>query len=202
MATSSKPRSLAAVRRSASFCRACDLWREATQTVFGEGPADAKLFFVGEQAGDREDREGRPFVGPAGHLLDEVLAEIGIDRRAVYVTNVVKHFKFELRGKRRLHKRADAAEVAACLQWLERELERVRPRYVVCLGAVAAKIVLGRGFRLTRERGRWIALEPGRWALATVHPAFVLRARAGANGEDELRRFREDLRQLRDPPVA
>lgn len=170
--------------------------------MFGEGPADAKLFFVGEQAGDREDREGRPFVGPAGHLLDEVLAEIGIDRHAVYVTNVVKHFKFELRGKRRLHKRADAAEVAACLQWLERELERVRPRYVVCLGAVAAKIVLGRAFRLTRERGRWIALEPGRWALATVHPAFVLRARAGANGEDELRRFREDLRQLRDPPVA
>lgn len=201
MTPPSKPRSLSALRRSARDCRACDLWRGATQTVFGEGPADAEVFFVGEQAGDREDREGRPFVGPAGHLLDEVLAEVGIDRRDVYVTNVVKHFKFELRGKRRLHKRADAAEVAACLQWLESELERVRPRYVVCLGAVAAKVVLGRGFRLTQERGKWIPLQPGRWALATVHPAFVLRARIGAHGEDERRRFRQDLMRLRNPPA-
>jgi DNA polymerase len=200
MTPPSKPRSLSALRKSARSCRACDLWRDATQTVFGEGPADAEVFLVGEEAGDREDREGRPFVGPAGHLLDEVLAEVGVDRREIYVTNVVKHFKFELRGKRRLHKRADAAEVAACLQWLEQELARVRPRYVVCLGAVAAKIVLGRGFRLTHERGKWIALEPGRWALGTVHPAFVLRARTGAHGEEELRRFRHDLRQLRTPP--
>lgn len=195
-----KSRPLSALRRSARSCHACDLWRAATQTVFGEGPEDASVFFVGEQAGDREDLEGRPFVGPAGHLLDEVLAEIGIDRRDVYVTNVVKHFKFQVRGKRRLHKSADAAEVAACLQWLDRELDRIRPSHVVCLGAVAAKVILGRGFKLARERGKWIALGPGRWALATVHPAFVLRARSGSGGEEELRRFREDLRQLRDLP--
>lgn len=168
--------------------------------MFGEGPEDASVFLIGEQAGDREDREGRPFVGPAGQLLDEVLAEIGIDRRDVYVTNVVKHFKFEVRGKRRLHKSADAAEVAACLQWLDRELDRIRPRHVVCLGAVAAKIILGREFKLVQERGKWIALEPGRWALAMVHPAFVLRARIGSHGEEERRRFRADLRQLRDLP--
>ncbi|WP_291186423.1 UdgX family uracil-DNA binding protein [Dokdonella sp.] len=195
-----KPPSLAALKKSARTCRSCDLWRDATQTVFGEGPPDARMFFIGEQAGDKEDREGRPFVGPAGHLLDEVLAEVGIDRRDVYVTNVVKHFKFELRGKRRLHKRADAAQVAACLQWLDAELARVRPRYVVCLGSLAAKIVLGRGFKLMQERGRWIALDVGQWALATVHPSYVLRARSGSGGEDELRRFRRDLMKLRDPP--
>jgi DNA polymerase len=195
-----KSASLARLERSARDCRACDLWRHATQTVFGEGPANATFFFIGEQAGDKEDREGRPFVGPAGRLLDELLAEVGIDRGDVYVTNVVKHFKFELRGKRRMHKSANAAEVAACLQWLERERARIRPRFIVCLGALAAKIVLGTAFRLTRERGRWIRLGPAQWALATVHPAAVLRAHAGPHGDEARAAFRDDLMKLRHPP--
>lgn len=197
-----KPPALSTLRRSARACHACDLWRAATQTVFGEGPDDANIMLVGEQAGDKEDLEGRPFVGPAGHLLDAVLAEVGIDRGDVYVTNVVKHFKFELRGKRRLHKRANAAEVAACLQWLDREIARIRPRWIVCLGSLAAKVVLGSGFRLMERRGDWIELDKNQWALATVHPAFVLRARIGARGEEEFARFRDDLMKLRDPPGA
>jgi len=197
-----KPPSLMRLKQSARACRACDLWRHATQTVFGEGPEGATFFFIGEQAGDKEDREGHPFIGPAGQLLDDVLAEVGIDRRDVYVTNVVKHFKFELRGKRRLHKRANAAEVAACLQWLEAERARIRPRYIVCLGALAAKVVFGTGFGLMRERGRWIRLEPAQWGIATVHPAAVLRARAGSDGEDARAAFRADLMKLRHPPEA
>jgi DNA polymerase len=197
-----KPPALSTLRRSARDCRDCDLWRAATQTVFGEGPDDAKIMFLGEQAGDKEDLEGRPFVGPAGHLLDAVLADVGIARSDVYVTNVVKHFKFELRGKRRLHKRANAAEVAACLQWLDREIARIRPRWIVCLGSLAAKIVLGSGFKLMERRGEWVALGKDQWALATVHPAFVLRARIGARGEEEFARFRDDLVKLRDPPGA
>ncbi|MGN6521296.1 MAG: UdgX family uracil-DNA binding protein [Dokdonella sp.] len=195
-----RPPSLTTLRRSARACRACDLWRPATQTVFGEGPEDAPIVIIGEQAGDKEDLEGRPFVGPAGHLLDVVLEDVGIDRSTVYVTNVVKHFKFELRGKRRLHKRANAAEVAACLQWLDRELARIRPRIVVCLGSLAAKVVLGSGFRLMQQRGEWVERGEGQWALATVHPAYVLRARIGARGEEEFARFRADLMKLRDPP--
>jgi DNA polymerase len=200
MPSTPRPPSLSATKKAARACRACDLWRPATQTVFGEGPANAKIVFVGEQAGDKEDLEGRPFVGPAGHLLDAVLADVGIDRRDVYVTNVVKHFKFEVRGKRRLHKRANAAEVAACLQWLDRELARIGPRCIVCLGSLAAKVVLGAGFKVTARRGEWIALGKDQWALATVHPAYVLRARIGARGEEEFRRFRDDLMKLRDPP--
>jgi uracil-DNA glycosylase family protein len=195
-----KPLSLARLKQSARDCRACDLWRPATQTVFGEGPANATFFFIGEQAGDREDREGRPFIGPAGQLLDAVLAEVGIDRTKVYVTNVVKHFKFELRGKRRMHKSANAAEVAACLQWLDRERARIRPRCIVCLGALAAKIVFGTAFKLTRDRGRWIRLEPAQWALATVHPAAVLRALGGSHGDEARAAFRDDLMKLRHPP--
>ncbi|MBA8884387.1 DNA polymerase [Dokdonella fugitiva] len=196
-----KPPPLATLRRSARACRACDLWRPATQTVFGEGPGDARIVVIGEQAGDKEDLEGRPFVGPAGHLLDVVLEDVGIDRSSAYVTNVVKHFKFELRGKRRLHKRANAAEVAACLQWLDRELARIRPRIVVCLGSLAAKVVLGSGFRLMQRRGEWIERGEGQWAIATVHPAYVLRARIGARGEEEFARFRADLMKLRHPPA-
>jgi DNA polymerase len=169
--------------------------------VFGEGPGDARIVVIGEQAGDKEDLEGRPFVGPAGHLLDVVLEDVGIDRSSAYVTNVVKHFKFELRGKRRLHKRANAAEVAACLQWLDRELARIRPRIVVCLGSLAAKVVLGSGFRLMQRRGEWIERGEGQWAIATVHPAYVLRARIGARGEEEFARFRADLMKLRHPPA-
>ncbi|MBA8886667.1 DNA polymerase [Dokdonella fugitiva] len=197
-----KPPALSTLRKSARACRDCDLWRRATQTVFGEGPEDANILFVGEQAGDKEDLAGRPFVGPAGHLLDAVLADIGVDRSDIYVTNVVKHFKFELRGKRRTHKRANAAEVAACLHWLDRELERIRPRWIVCLGSLAAKVVLGSGFRLMQRRGEWIERDKGQWALATVHPAYVLRARIGARGEEEFARFRADLMHLRHPPGA
>ena len=200
MSSARKPPSLSRLRQAARTCHACDLWRHATQTVFGEGPANATFFFIGEQAGDKEDREGRPFVGPAGHLLDEVLAEVGIDRHDVYVTNVVKHFKFELRGKRRMHKSADAAEVAACLQWLERERERIRPRYIVCLGALASRIVLGNKFKVTEGRGQWVRLGPGQWALATVHPAAVLRAHGRSRGDDARAAFRADLMKLRHPP--
>jgi len=194
-------RPIASLRKAARDCRACDLWKAATQTVFGEGPDEARVVLVGEQAGDQEDREGHPFVGPAGRLLDQVLAEIGIDRRALYVTNIVKHFKFELRGKRRLHKSADAAEVAACLHWLDAEMERIRPRYIVCLGAVAAKVILGSAFRIMRDRGQWKRTGENRWAFATVHPAFVLRARKGGGGEAALDEFRRDLELLLDPPA-
>jgi len=200
MAQTRKSESLADVQRAAKRCRACPLWRNATQTVFGEGPSAARIFILGEQAGDQEDRAGVPFVGPAGQLLDRALSDVGIRREEVYVTNVVKHFKFELRGKRRLHKRASAAEVEACLQWLERELERVQARHVVCLGAVAARVMLGSAFRLTAQRGEWIALDDGRWCLATVHPAFVLRSRIGGDGEKAYREFVADLKQLRKLP--
>ena len=198
-ASKSAQRDLTAVARAARRCRACSLWEHATQTVFGEGPVDARFFFIGEQAGDQEDRTGHPFVGPAGGLLDKALGDIGIARDEVYVTNVIKHFKFELRGKRRIHKRADAAEIAACLQWLERELDRLQPRYVVCLGAMAARVMLGNGFKLLRERGRWLRLNERQWCLATVHPAYVLRSRdnyAAAYAD-----FVADLKPLRKPPA-
>jgi DNA polymerase len=168
--------------------------------VFGEGPAKAAIMLVGEQAGDQEDRIGQPFVGPAGRLLEKALGEIGIDKREVYVTNVIKHFKFELRGKRRLHKRANAAEIEACLRWLDAELEQVEPRYLVCLGALAAKVVFGSAFRLQQQRGEWISLEHGRWAMATVHPAFVLRSRIASGFESAYAGFVADLRLLERLP--
>ncbi|MBS7456997.1 UdgX family uracil-DNA binding protein [Coralloluteibacterium stylophorae] len=167
--------SIAALRRQAAECRACDLWEHATQTVFGAGSAKARVVLVGEQAGDREDIEGRPFVGPAGTLLRGVLEEVGIDTAEVYVTNAVKHFRFEQRGKVRLHKRANAAQQAACRQWLAAELDRIRPRQVVCLGALAAQNVFGNDFRLTAQRGRWQELAGAR-GMATWHPSAVLRA--------------------------
>jgi len=191
---------LAALRRAARRCRACPLWEKATQTVFGEGPDDARLFVIGEQAGDKEDLQGHPFVGPSGKLLDRALADAGIAREQIYVTNVIKHFKFELRGKRRLHKRADATEIAACSQWLDRELARVQPRYVVCLGAMAAHVMLGAEFGLMRERGKWHRLEDGRWCLATVHPSYVLRSRIAGGFDDTYAGFVADLKQLRRLP--
>lgn len=199
MPSTPRPPSLSATKKAARACRACDLWRPATQAVFGEGPANAKIVFVGEQAGDKEDLEGRPFVGPAGHLLDAVLADVGIDRRDVYVTNVVKHFKFEVRGKRRLHKRANAAEVAACLQWLDRELARIGPRCIVCLGSLAARVVLGpasRSRRVAASGSHWAGTS-GRWRPCIRRTCC---ARIGARGEEEFRRFRDDLMKLRDPP--
>ncbi|MGN2245607.1 UdgX family uracil-DNA binding protein [Frateuria sp. GZRR35] len=170
---------LETIRAEAAACRACPLWQPATQTVFGEGPADARVMLLGEQPGDQEDLAGRPFVGPSGQLLDRALKELGLDRRAMYVTNTVKHFKFESRGKRRLHARANAAEQAACRRWLEAELLRVRPGWIVCLGAMAAQAILGKDVRLQEARGRWHALGDGTQALATVHPSYLLRLTPG-----------------------
>jgi DNA polymerase len=186
---------LVALERAARACRACPLWRPATQTVFGEGPRDALAMLVGEQPGNAEDLAGRPFVGPAGALLDRALAEAGLERDALYLTNTVKHFKFAPRGKVRLHKRATAAEQAACRPWLAAELARIRPRWIVCLGAMAAQTVFGATFRLTRERGRWIELDGGVRALATWHPSAVLRAR-DADRERMRSELARDLRSL------
>ncbi|HEX6832525.1 MAG TPA: UdgX family uracil-DNA binding protein [Rudaea sp.] len=167
--------SIATLRARARGCRDCDLWKHATQTVFGEGPDDAQIVFLGEQPGDAEDRSGHPFVGPSGMLLDRALDDAGVDHGKVYVTNVVKHFKFTPRGKRRMHQRANAQEQAACRHWLESELARIRPQRIVCLGATAAKAMLGPSFGLMRERGRWRDHESGARIMATVHPSYILR---------------------------
>lgn len=169
--------SLAALRRAAAGCRRCDLWREASQTVFGNGPARARLMVIGEQPGDREDQAGRPFVGPAGELLRSLMAQAGLDPATVYLTNTVKHFKFQRRGKRRLHQRANAAEQAACRPWLAAELARLRPPLVLALGAMAAQTVFGNGFRLSVERGQWRLLDEHTRAMASWHPSAILRMR-------------------------
>ena len=178
----------------AAACRACDLWETGTQTVFGEGSETAQLMLVGEQPGDREDLVGRPFVGPAGRILDQGLEEAAIDRSTVYVTNAVKHFKWEARGKRRLHKRPDAAEIAACRPWLDKEIELVQPRVVVCLGATAAQSLLGRSFKVTKQRGELFPQPAGHVITATVHPSSILRAPDAASRESEMAAFIEDLR--------
>jgi DNA polymerase len=198
---SARARSIESLRRSAERCRACPLWKPATQTVFGDGPDDARLVIIGEQAGDREDIEGLPFVGPAGRLLDEALAAVGVDRETIYVTNVIKHFKFELRGKRRLHKRANAAEIAACVGWLHGEIEAILPTHLLCLGAMASRVMLGAKFGLLRERGEWRRLADGRWCLATVHPSAVLRARVSGSYDEAYRAFVADLRKLKRLPA-
>jgi uracil-DNA glycosylase len=183
-------RSLRSLRHAAADCQACPLWRDATQTVFGEGSASADVMFVGEQPGDREDIEGAPFVGPAGRILDQALEDAGIDRGDVYVTNVVKHFKWRQgRGKRRLHQRPNAEEIGACRPWLEAELEAVRPKILVCLGATAAKALLGSGFRVTKERGKFVDSGLAPRATATVHPSSILRI----DDDAERRVAREEL---------
>jgi uracil-DNA glycosylase len=164
------------LREEAAGCRACDLWRTATQTVFGEGSERAEVMMVGEVPGDREDIEGHPFVGPAGRVLDQALEQVGIDRDLVYMTNVVKHFKWRPRGKRRIHQKPNAEEIRACRQWLDAELEAVRPRVLVCLGSVAAQALLGRQFRVTRERGHFVESPLAERVIATVHPSSILRA--------------------------
>lgn len=169
-------RNLKSLREAARDCRGCELWRNATQTVFGEGPSrKAKLMLVGEQPGDREDREGRPFVGPAGRVLDRALADAGIDRGEAYVTNVVKHFKWRPAGKRRLHQRPNAEEIRACRPWLDAELEVVKPQAVVALGATAAKALLGSSFRVSRQRGEFVESDLAPLVTATVHPSAILR---------------------------
>jgi uracil-DNA glycosylase family protein len=164
------------LRKDAAGCRACDLWKTGTQTVFGEGSADAEVMLVGEQPGDREDLEGKPFVGPAGRLLDTALEQAGIDRSRVYVTNVVKHFKWRPRGKRRIHQKPNMEEIGACRRWLEAELETVKPRVIVCLGATAAQALLGRQFRVSRQRGEFVDSPLADRVTATVHPSSILRA--------------------------
>lgn len=191
--------SLATVRAAALRCRACPLWAPATQTVFGEGPGHAHDMLIGEQPGDSEDLQGRPFVGPAGKLLDRALAEAGIDRSTLYLTNTVKHFKYRLRGKRRLHARANAAEQAACRVWLDAELARVRPHRIVCLGSMAAQALFGRSFRLLQERGRWRELPGGTRAFATVHPSYLLRLRDSAEREQAYALFVAELARLAEP---
>jgi DNA polymerase len=168
---------LDALREAAELCHGCDLWRNASQTVFGEGPADAELMFVGEQPGDQEDRLGQPFVGPAGGIFDKALEEVGIDRSRVYVTNAVKHFKWESRGKRRIHQKPNAGELAACRPWLDAELAVLEPRVLVCLGATAAQALLGRTFRVTKQRGTPVDSPLAEVVIATIHPSAILRAR-------------------------
>ena len=185
------------LREAAAGCRGCDLWRNATQTVFGEGPKRAEVMLVGEQPGDQEDRQGHPFVGPSGRLLDEGLSAAGIDRSRVYVTNAVKHFKFvrtEL-TRRRLHKKPSPGEVRACHPWLEEEIRLVRPRVIVALGATAAQALLGPKFRVTQQRGKTVRSEWAGTVIATVHPSAVLRAPADAR-EQARREFFADLRRV------
>jgi uracil-DNA glycosylase len=187
--------SLRQLRLRAADCRACPLWRDATQTVFGRGPARAAVMFIGEQPGDQEDRQGEPFVGPAGRLLRELLEQGGLAVEEVYLTNTVKHFKFRQRGKVRLHQRASAGEQAACRPWLAAELLRLRPRWVVALGAMAAQTLFGNAFLLTRERGRWRALDERTEAIASWHPSAILRMQGQAR-DQALRELRRDLRQV------
>ncbi|HEV2272999.1 MAG TPA: UdgX family uracil-DNA binding protein [Acidobacteriaceae bacterium] len=185
---------LAALREAANSCRGCSLYRHATQAVFGEGRRGAEILFIGEQPGDREDVTGKPFVGPAGKLLDKCLQEAGIDRSKVYVTNAVKHFKWEPRGKIRLHKKPDLAEIAACRPWLEREIAAVGPKLIVCLGATAAQEMLGNKFRLTRHRSE-IFEQPNSPALtATIHPSAILRMPDAEARQQETAQFVSDLR--------
>lgn len=189
---------LAAVSRAAATCRACDLWKAATQTVFGEGSTKAQIMLVGEQPGDQEDRMGRPFVGPAGKLLDQALAKAEIERSKVYVTNVVKHFKWAPaeRGKRRIHKKPRYSEIQACRPWLDAELERVKPEVLVCLGASAAQALLGKDFRVSRQRGQLIQSPLASHVIATVHPSSILRAQDDESRHSQLEAFIQDLRQV------
>jgi DNA polymerase len=182
------------LREAAADCRACPLWEHATQTVFGAGTQGSVAMFVGEQPGDREDIEGAPFVGPAGRLLDEALELAGIDRRAAYVTNAVKHFKWEPRGKRRIHAKPSWSELAACRPWLEAELAVVRPRVLVCLGATAAQSLLGRQFRVTQQRGEWVDSDLAERVTATIHPSAILRQRDEESRHKEMDAFVEDLK--------
>jgi uracil-DNA glycosylase len=182
------------LRQAAAGCRACPLWRSGTQTVFGNGPGSARVMLVGEQPGDQEDLAGEPFVGPAGGILDGALEEAGIERGESYVTNVVKHFKWTPRGKRRIHQKPNADEIAACRPWTLAELEVVQPRVLVCLGATAAHALLGRGVRVTRDRGRPLESELAPIAFATVHPSSILRARDAEARRRERALFVDDLR--------
>lgn len=184
------------LKKAAKNCQACDLWKRGTQTVFGEGAPNAKIMFVGEQPGDQEDLEGRPFVGPAGKLLDRALEDAGIDRKKVYVTNAVKHFSWEPRGKRRIHKKPNAVEIAACRPWLDAEIATLRPKIIVLLGATAAQSLLGRDFRVTQHRGEFLKSELAPYVMATVHPSSILRAPDEQARHDAMKQFITDLKKI------
>ena len=188
--------SLQGLARIAKNCKACELWKRGTQTVFGEGEPDSTVMFVGEVPGDQEDLAGKPFVGPAGNLLNKALAEAGIDRSKAYVTNAVKHFNWEPRGKRRIHKKPSAAEIAACHPWLDAEISRLKPRVIVCLGATAAQALLGRDFRVTQHRGEFIDSPLAPYVAATVHPSSILRAPDDETRREEMKRFVADLQKI------
>lgn len=185
---------LKSLRKAAEHCEGCPLYANATQTVFGAGPASASVMMIGEQPGDVEDKQGEPFVGPAGKLLDKVLVEVGIPRKEVYVTNAVKHFKWTPRGTKRLHAKPNSREIFACRPWLEAELEAIRPEIIVLLGATAAQTLMGSKFRITKQRGRPLESLWSDWTLATYHPSALLRAMQLPDGEQMLKDFREDLR--------
>jgi DNA polymerase len=187
---------LTALKNAAADCKACDLWEKGTQTVFGEGGRRSRVMFIGEQPGNEEDLSGKPFVGPAGRLLDSALAEAGIDRKQTYVTNVVKHFKWEPRGKRRIHKKPNATEIAACRPWLQAELAVVKPDVIVALGATAAQALIGPQFRVTKQRGEFIESTLAPYVMATVHPSSILRAPDDETRQLEYRLFVDDLKKL------
>jgi DNA polymerase len=182
------------LREAAANCRACELWKRGTQTVFGEGGSKTRVMLVGEQPGDQEDIQGRPFVGPAGKILDKALEEAGINRDEVYVTNAVKHFKWEPRGKRRIHKKPNSMEITACKPWIEAEIDVLKPDVIVCLGATAAQALLGREFRVSIQRGTWVSSPLAPFVMATVHPSSLLRAPDEETRRRETKRFIEDLR--------
>jgi uracil-DNA glycosylase len=187
---------LPSLREAARDCKACDLWKNGTQTVFGDGGRRARIIFVGEQPGHEEDLSGKPFVGPAGRLLDQALEEAGIDRSQTYVTNVVKHFKWEPRGKRRIHAKPNAAEIAACRPWLEAEISLIQPEVIVCLGATSAQALLGKQFRVSRQRGEFVKSSLAPRVMATVHPSSILRAPDDETRRVERQRFIDDLKKL------
>jgi len=187
---------LSTLKAAAADCKACDLWKKGTQTVFGEGSRRSAVLFVGEQPGNEEDLTGKPFVGPAGKLFDNALDEAGIDRKQTYVTNVVKHFKWEPRGKRRIHKKPNAVEIAACRPWLEAEIALIKPEVIVALGATAAQSLLGPQFRVTKQRGQFIESTLAPYVMATVHPSSILRAPDDETRHLEYRRFVDDLKKL------
>ncbi len=187
---------LPALRAAAAGCKACPLWKLGTQTVFGEGKTTALVMMVGEQPGDKEDLQGRPFVGPAGAVLDKALAAAGIDRKDVYVTNIVKHFKWEPRGKRRLHKKPNSLEISACRPWLDAEINVVKPQVVVLLGATAAQGILGSQFRVTQQRGQWVQSNIASQVMATVHPSSILRAPDDDSRHEEMAKFVADLKKV------
>jgi uracil-DNA glycosylase family protein len=189
-------RTLEKLKQEAAGCTNCQLYERGTQTVFGEGPPDAPLMLVGEQPGDQEDLQGRPFVGPAGQLLDWSLEKAGIDRSSTYVTNAVKHFKWVPRGKRRIHSKPASAEIRACRPWLDAEIELVKPEVLVCLGATAAQALLGSSFRVSRERGRFVPSNLAPHVMATVHPSSLLRIEDDAARKDAIREFVRELRQV------